>query len=217
MSLLIHKYWPEEWWTSSGAGHGGQSQRSKHHRCRSFPGALPGGREPRPESFSQRPSCPQYQPDTQGRRSQGFIHLLSFNVKISVSGALKTKISDLLFGSEHCFQVLQHRRSVSAVGEADPIKRHQAFAGPVRRRTLIGFPGCFTLQFSVLHHSLHWSHLKTVELVKFPMRSNQNSALYRNVCMCWVKDYLLSVKILGFCQWMLLIHFVWEILKMNLK
>ncbi len=61
---------PEGWWTSSVAGHGGRSQRSKRHRCRSSPAAPPGETELTPESFSRHRSYPQYQPDARERKKK---------------------------------------------------------------------------------------------------------------------------------------------------
>lgn len=148
---------PEEWSTSSGAGRGGRSLRSTLRQCRCFPEALPGGTEPTPGSFSQRLFYPRCRPD--GDKQEFGIAVQVWR-RVRRAGFVAGK-TNLLLGSEHCFQVLQHHWSVRTVGETDPVKGHQAFARPIGRRTLLSFPGCFALQFGVLHHSFHRRHLRT--------------------------------------------------------
>ena len=153
---------PVGWWTSSGAGHGGRSQRSEHRRCRSSPEALPGGTALRPESFSQHRSDPQYQPYAGETHRLIMVHCASWQAGC---GFVQTNTSHLLMGLEGGVDVSEHQRAAVTVGEVHVVKGHQTFVWPIRRGALLCLPGCFAFQLCILHHPLHWRHLKRGEVL----------------------------------------------------
>lgn len=69
------------------------------------------------------------------------------------------KVPHLLTRLQRETDVFEDQRSIRAVGHAHMVESHLTFVGPIRRRFLLGIPGCFTLHLCILHHPLHWGHL----------------------------------------------------------